>query len=128
MRSIKLPAMMHINKYTWLLIYHFLSVYSFIGYISIVYLCSVPVNIGYHSRSGMRITVSETMLQSQKIYILKKGSITVFDRFVKKTYHSSYYKSIHYIRTAITVRSVEVSAEVFIISRVTTRVSQKIYK
>ena len=106
----------------------FLSVYSFIGYNSIVYLSSVPVNIGYRTRSGMRITVSETMLQSQKMYTLNKGSITIFDRFIKKTYHSSYFMSMHYIRTAITVRSGEVSAEIFIISRVTTRVSQKIYK
>jgi len=35
---------------------------------------------------------------------------------------------MHYIMTAIMVRSVEVSAEIFIISRVTTRASQKIYK
>jgi hypothetical protein len=42
-------------------------------YISIVYLRSVPVSIGYRTRSGMRITVSETMLQSQKIYTLSKG-------------------------------------------------------
>jgi len=97
-------------------------------YISIVYLRSVPVNKGYRARSGMLITASEPCYKANKFILLTKGSIIVFDRFLKKTYHSSCYKSMHYIMTAIMVRSVEVSAEIFIISRVTTRASQKIYK
>jgi hypothetical protein len=81
-------------------------------YISTVYLRSVPVNQGYRTRSGMRITVSETLLQSQKHYTLNKGLNNSFWSIHKEniSFELLQVYTLDYIRTAIMVRSVEVSA------------------